>query len=726
MKYLAMADESINKYAASENRELDLARKFIENTGTSLFLTGKAGTGKTTFLRQLREQCAKTMIVTAPTGVAAVNCAGVTLHSFFQLPLSPFVPGTDVFGSDRDRFFRFSREKKQIINSLDLLVIDEISMVRADVFDAVDKVLQRHRRNSLPFGGVQVLMIGDLHQLPPVVKPDEWQILKQYYPNAYFFSSLAFRSLDCITIELDRVYRQSDEEFISLLNKVRNNTLDRDDVDRLNRRYIKDFIPSAGEDYITLTTHNRKADRINRTRLDALNSIPCVLDAEVSGEFPEYGFPNFARLVLKEGAQVMFLRNDLSSRKQYYNGKIGRVTFVSDEKVMVRCPQDTEEIAVEPVEWQNIRYIVDEDRKEVKEEVIGIFRQFPLKPAWAVTIHKSQGLTFDRAVVDIGDAFASGQAYVALSRCRTLEGIVLTQPVSMRGIGVDRAVTQFLETAAGNENLEACLFEAMKSYQQQMLINCFDFRVLQGRLRYFRSLVSGSRGVLFISGAADIDKMTDSAEQGIFSVSEKFKNQLAANFSETCLPVSDKYIQDRVKKASAWFRENMDAVFADTLQNLAVETDNKALGRKANRVLDELKQQVAIKFSCIESCSDGFCVSGYLKSIAQVKLASAKAKPAKFEGPVFSESDIEHPELFAMLKKWRLETARDKNIAVFMVMHQKVLIQIAVRMPETEDELKKIKGVGRKTLENYGSAILAIVSDYKDRCGQDRAAPQDI
>jgi len=359
------------------NHELQLAKDFVQYTGRNLFLTGKAGTGKTTFLHNLQKDTAKRMIITAPTGVAAINAGGVTLHSFFQLSFGPFVPGSEIYERNNQRQFRFSKEKKQIIQSLDLLVIDEISMVRADLLDAVDSALRRHRRNNQPFGGVQLLMIGDLYQLSPVAKQDDWQLLQQYYESAYFFSSNALAYTELITIELKHIYRQSDERFIKLLNRVRDNQLNESTLADLNRRYIPNFTPGKDQGYITLTTHNSSAESINQTRLQALEKKEHCFKAQISKDFPEHIFPTLAYLLLKEGAQVMFVRNDPSPEKLYYNGKIGRVTRISSKNIGVICPGDTREIVVEPVIWENIKYTVNEETKEIQKDIIGKFEHTP-------------------------------------------------------------------------------------------------------------------------------------------------------------------------------------------------------------------------------------------------------------------------------------------------------------------------------------------------------------
>jgi ATP-dependent exoDNAse (exonuclease V) alpha subunit len=394
---------------AYSNPELKLADDFVQFTDCNVFLTGKAGTGKTTFLHNLRNNSAKRMIITAPTGVAAINAGGVTLHSFFQLPFGPFLPGSETSEQNRQRQFRFSKIKKQIIKSLDLLVIDEISMVRADLLDAVDSVLRRHRRSNDPFGGVQLLMIGDLHQLSPVARQTDWQLLQEHYESVYFFSSKALARTEFVTIELKHIYRQADAGFIKILNQVRDNRLDQAGINELNRRYIPNFAPEEEEGYITLTTHNHSAEHINQIKLKKLPAKERAFQAEITGDFPEHIYPTAADLRLKEGAQVMFIRNDASPDKLYYNGKIGKITKISSQGISIKCRGEQQEIVVEPLTWENINYTVDDKTKEITEKIIGEFNQYPLKLAWAITIHKSQGLTFDKAVIDAEAAFAHGQ-----------------------------------------------------------------------------------------------------------------------------------------------------------------------------------------------------------------------------------------------------------------------------------------------------------------------------
>ncbi len=702
------------------NHELQLATNFVQHTGCNIFLTGKAGTGKTTFLRNLHKNTAKRMIVTAPTGVAALNAGGVTLHSFFQLPFGPFVPGSDTHEGNKRRQFRFSKEKKQIIKSLDLLVIDEISMVRADLLDAVDAVLRRHRRNDLPFGGVQLLMIGDLHQLPPVAKPDEWQLLEQYYKTVYFFSSRALDQARLVTIKLQHIYRQSDAFFIDRLNRVRGNRLDAATMADLNRRCIPDFAPEEDLGYITLTTHNRNADAINQAKLSALPGKKYRFTAEVSGDFPEYLYPTPAHLLLKKGAQVMFVRNDAAVEKRYYNGKIGKISAISHDAISVVCPGDPEKIVVEPIAWENIKYTVNPENKEIQADIIGQFAQYPLKLAWAITIHKSQGLTFDKAIIDAGAAFAHGQVYVALSRCKTFEGMVLSSPISPRGLQPDRAIMRFDENASQHLPTASQFQAARISYQQQILLACFDFQQLRSHLNYLVRMLLGNSRVVQVSGVGDIRQLMEMAEKDIFRVSENFKGQLQAIFANGNLPASDALVLERIGKASIWFQEKVAVILGASVQKLHVETDNADLRKRIGNALNHLKKEIAVKVAGVKCCETNFSPSGYLRAVSAAEMDFAPEKVKKQRVPERTEADIDHPELFQTLKDWRARKAGEKAIPHFQVLHQRVLIQIVVDLPGNVVDLAKIKGVGKKTIEKYGEELVKLVSAYRKEHGIDQ------
>jgi len=404
------------------NPELELAVQFIEKTDRNLFITGKAGTGKTTFLHKIKSESLKRMVIVAPTGVAAINAKGVTIHSFFQMPFGPILPNQIANTSNAQR--KFSKTKIDIIKSLDLIIIDEISMVRADLLDGIDQVMRRYKNRNKVFGGAQILMIGDLQQLAPVVRPNEWSLLQQHYNTVYFFSSKAYQEANVVSIELKHIYRQKNEDFIKILNEIRTDTLSDASAEVLNKNYNPSFSPSKEEGYITLTTHNNRANLINNSELNKLKNRSYFFDAEISGKFNENAFPNSERLELKIGAQVMFIKNDSSPEKRYFNGKIGIVTDISKENVTVQCANEIDEIVTEKEMWDNVNYSINEETKAIKEDIIGSFTQIPLRLAWAITIHKSQGLTFERAIIDAEASFAHGQTYVALSRCTSLEGLV--------------------------------------------------------------------------------------------------------------------------------------------------------------------------------------------------------------------------------------------------------------------------------------------------------------
>ncbi len=691
----------------TDNPLLQLAEEFVRDTGCNIFLTGKAGTGKTTFLHGIKEQSPKRMIVTAPTGVAAINAGGVTLHSFFQMPFGPFIPGSE--GENRHKF---SRDKINLIKSLDLLVIDEISMVRADLLDGVDSVLRRYRRNTLPFGGVQLLLIGDLQQLSPVVKDAEWRLLQPYYDSPYFFSSNVLRQTELIAIELQHIYRQADQKFIDLLNRVRDNSLDAETLQQLNRRHVEGFIDHENKGYITLCTHNSRADAINEARLTGLPQKTHRFAAEIEGEFPQHSYPTAEILELKTAAQVMFMRNDPSPEKRFFNGKIGKITAIAGKKISIKCPDDDEEIDVEPVTWENIEYALNEETLEISESKIGAFIQYPLKLAWAITIHKSQGLTFDRAIIDAQAAFAHGQVYVALSRCRTLEGMVLSSPLAARAVKTDAAVRRFVEQAGENVPTVAQLSAAKIRYQQRLLLECFDFQRLQGLLGRLISTVERSGELVRIEGAGNLRDLQTKTVNEICNVGANFRRQLQGMFNEHSLPAKDAAIDERLRKASAYFAEKFATGIGEMVAFFTVETDNKEIRKKAKDLCKWLLEETAVKRAAVGCCAAGFSSAEYLRAVAS---AAIDAKPQKEKAltPIYSEADVGHPELFQALKDWRSRTAKEENVPHYQVMHQKTLIQVAVNLPDSLPALTKLKGIGEKLAERYGEELVALVVEYR-------------
>jgi ATP-dependent exoDNAse (exonuclease V) alpha subunit len=708
------------------NPELQLAKDFVRYTDHNIFLTGKAGTGKTTFLHDLKKNSPKRMIVTAPTGVAAINAGGVTLHSFFQLPFGPFVPGGEARRQAEEN--RLSKEKRNLIKSMDLLVIDEISMVRCDLLDAVDFVLRRHRRADLPFGGVQLLMIGDLYQLPPVVTPDDWSILKDFYASGYFFSSVALRGAQVVSIELRHIYRQSDADFIELLNRVRNNRLDGATLELLSSRYLPDFEPKQSDNYISLTTHNRSADRINETRLRALDGKPVSFRARVEGDYPAHTYPTAQELILKKGAQVMFVRNDNAASSRYFNGKIGSVARVERGRVLVRCPGEQAAIEVEPVTWENIRYSIDKKTQAISEEVIGKFTQYPLRLAWAITIHKSQGLTFERAIIDASAAFSHGQVYVALSRCKTLEGMVLSSPISRQVVTTDETVSHFVGEATRGPPTREQLDQARISYQQRLLQECWDFQDLRARLGKLAGLLHGNRQVLELRGADALDELQRQTLDEVITVGGKFQRQLRSLNRGSKIPEQDDYLQERVRKASAYFSDKLRKGLVEWLRGFAFDADNKALRKAVHQAVEGLQLALAIKIAAMESCRERFSTSAYLAALAQADIDYGSRVPLAKKGLDYRACDVEHPELLNALRRWRDEKAEEEEeegITRYRIFTRAVLRQIANTLPRSTKALVAVKGIGRSTADRYGRELLSIVSDYRRKRAIDPTSSRD-
>ncbi len=595
-----------------ENKELSTAWDFVENTGRSIFLTGKAGTGKTTFLKMVVERSRKRPIVVAPTGVAAINAGGVTIHSFFQLPFSPFVPGAKV-----ESKFDFGREKRKIIASIDLLIIDEISMVRADLLDAIDAVLRRFRDHYQPFGGVQLLMIGDLAQLTPVVTPEDEQVLKPYYDTPYFFGSKALQQIDYVTIQLEQVYRQQDMSFVEVLNQIRSGHPSQEALDRLNSRVVANSqlstFNSQQNHAIRLTTHNHLANFYNESELQKLPGRSFMFRAEVKGTFPDYSYPTAETLVLKQGAQVMFIKNDPSADHRFYNGRIGRVTTISDKGLSVFCEGDDEAIEVEPMEWENTRYTLNEQSREIEAEVQGTFRQLPLRLAWAITIHKSQGLTFDHAIIDANQSFAPGQVYVALSRCRTLEGLQLVSPLQQRAIINDEAVDAYISQQESEAQRSIGQLSLLKQeYERYLLLQLFDFRPLlyqqESMVRIFTEF--------FYHSQASLKQLHDQAfidlRQKIVEVASKWQQKIQT------MPIEQLRNADfleRVKRSASYFADTLNDILAKPLALTAkVETNNKQAARRlANALSDERQTWLSRRYLLTKMAEQGYTVSTYLR-----------------------------------------------------------------------------------------------------------------
>ncbi len=703
------------------NEQIRIAFQIIQNTGTNLFLTGKAGTGKTTFLKQLKEICKKRMIVVAPTGVAAMNAGGVTIHSFFQLPLGPYIPGTTQ-GDDAKKHFRFSKEKIQIIRSLDLLVIDEVSMVRADLLDAVSDVLKRFRGNSQPFGGVQLLLIGDLQQLAPVVKDEELELLQEHYASPFFFDSHELSQTHYWQIELKKVFRQSDSEFVDILNKVRENRLDDASLEKLNSRFIPDFKPDEKDGYITLTTHNYMAQQINSGKLEQLPGKLYEFKAEIKDDFPSYNYPTEEVLELKQGAQVMFIKNDSSGDKLYYNGKIGKVVFVNPKMITV-VDNDGNEIKVQQETWTNIKYTLNPETKEIEEKTVGTFSQFPLKLAWAITIHKSQGLTFERAIIDAALAFSHGQVYVALSRCKTLEGLVLSSHLTSKALITDNRINRFTSDieskTPGKEQLE----EEQKRYYLYLLLELFNFETLNRQMQTSAYQIYSSLGKLYPDFSTHCSNLRDEFRIHILEVGNKFQRQLTQMVNESASYKEDTLLQERINKGCAYFLPRLADYCLPLLKMTEYEIDNKEEKKKLHNAYKSLYEELNIKRLVLKASENGFSILEYLSAKARASINdnnesekvknNSRNKKESVE-KLMVTADILNPQLFEKIRSWRVKIAEAKKVPVYVILQQKALIGITNFLPSTEKELLSIPGIGKKVLDTYGEELLSLVKEFKE------------
>lgn len=703
------------------NEQLELAWQFVERTGVNVFLTGKAGTGKTTFLRQLKERSPKRMIVVAPTGVAAINAGGVTIHSFFQFPLAPYVPGSSF--NTKDERFRFSKEKKRIIRTLDLLVIDEISMVRADLLDQIDAVLRLHKDRNRPFGGVQLLMIGDLSQLAPVARESDWTLLREYYTTPYFFGSKALQQTRHVTIELQHVYRQTDTTFVDILNEVRENRLTANGLAMLNSRYCKEEKVLNSEGVIRLTTHNLTANNYNEQRMDSLKGKRYTYEAEITGTFPESSYPAEKTLELKNGCQVMFLKNDTQGAR-YYNGKLGIITSLDDEHIKVRGLDDDTEVEVTPDIWTNARYVIDKESKEIREEIDGEFRQYPLRLAWAITVHKSQGLTFDRAVIDVNAAFAAGQVYVALSRLRSLEGLLLTAPLSPAAVKTDVAVTQYMNTElAQAQHTATHLNDFERSYYLEMLSELFSFKSLGADMQRILRLLTEHFYKIYPTLLDNYKEKDNQFAREIGGVAATFNTQYTQLVNQSGDYAKDKLLAERISKGATYFANKLDEIVKPLIESTQIDSDNKDTKEKTDEAVYNLQQSFALKRYLLGRIIEkGFNVSAYLKDKAiGVLQAEQKEKregrKTKAEGKIDVDrnADIKNPILFNQLRRWRAKRAEELERPVYGIITQRSLIGIVNELPTTEKELLRMPGFGKKTLKMFGEEILRMVKEYIEK-----------
>lgn len=689
----------------SENEQIALARRYVEETGVSLFLTGKAGTGKTTFLREVAAHCPKRHVVVAPTGVAAVNAGGVTIHSFFQLPFEPYLPDVKELVTEYQMPAArktLNKTKLNIIRTLELLIIDEISMVRADLLDAVDMTLRRYRRSSRPFGGVQLLMIGDVHQLPPVVTDSERPYMQRVYPSPFFFHSKALQRMPYVTIELTTVYRQQDEAFVDLLNHVRNNRLDAATLNALNSRVTPQTFKQSGNQAILLTTHNYQADSINRSHMEALTGDWRRHEAEVKGTFPDSMMPIERVITVKVGERVMFIKNDSSGAHRYYNGKLGTVTGfqrVDNVELVAVADDDGDTILVGHETWENVSYAINPQDNSIVQQLEGTFSQYPLRPAWAVTIHKAQGLTFDRVAVNAADAFAFGQVYVALSRCRSLEGLTLTSPLTAAVAHADSDVEQFCLSQPTFAQASASLPQAQTQYYYEQLVDLFSMAALSDDAERVTDLYAKLKNTYPEEYETAVNIRTTLGD--LASVSERFGNQLLK------LPVEQH--PERIAKATAYYAAQLDQIAGQLAPILDVEVDNKDTRKRLKEAGEAFTEHLGVKQACIGAVQKkGFSVQTVQQAKTDHLLNGQRPKTK-------SQKPTPNSPLAEAIRLWRKRKAEELEIPTYMVLQQKALLAIAGGQPSTFDELKALPGIGEITTERYGQELLDLVQKHKTR-----------
>jgi hypothetical protein len=691
------------------NEIFDLAYRFVTETSENIFLTGKAGTGKTTFLKYLKENASKNIVVAAPTGVAAINAGGVTLHSLFQLPFHPFLP-TRNHKDELLAKIRYNKQRQQLLRKMELLVIDEISMVRCDVMDAIDTILRSIRRNyDTPFGGVQLLCIGDLHQLPPVAQNHEWSILQEYYTTPFFFDSLSIKEQMPLLIELNKIYRQKEDSFVRLLNKVRNNQMNADDFEDLHMRYDPLFSPKPGEKYITLTSHNKQAAEINQNKIENLFTPAFTFKAEIEEDFPEHVYPAEAELLLKEGAQVMFLKNDIVA-KRYFNGKIGVVKLLQKDKITVDC--DGIEIEVSKETWENTRYTLNRNDGKLEQETLGTFTQYPLRLAWAITIHKSQGLTFEKVMIDAGASFSSGQVYVALSRCTSLEGIVLLSKLSSTTLFSNDHVIKGQQSLTHKGSLADRFTGARQVFTQQLISEIFSFNDVEIGIALLLHHITQQQDKLNPESLPWIENIKQHfiADK---SVGLKFIDVVSSIMKDEPVIENNAAAQKRISDAANHFVPKFSA-YQKSLQCHPLVTEHKETANVINEQLQQLDLAIHSIIYYLQYCKQPFSVTTFLQH--KLKYALPKINLTCYaSGKKEVYTDVANTELYNTLKRWRDMMVQEENVAIYMVANQATLKEIATYLPLTKKDLLQIGGFGKAKVDKYGDDVIEAVQEFCTR-----------
>ena len=684
----------------------DFAKDIILNTDTTLFVTGRAGTGKTTLLRYVAESSQKNTVVVAPTGIAAINAGGVTIHSFFKLPFAPFIPSV-IEAKKLIAGQKMRAEFRSVIRSVDMIIIDEVSMLRADILDAIDVVLRHYRNSKFPFGGVQMVFFGDMYQLPPVCVNDEWFILKDYYSTPYFFSAKVFEKQEIVCLELDKIFRQRDADFVEILNQVRNNNISKENFNRLNDRYNPDFDLENNPDFVVLTTHNAVSDDINESRLIDIDSKTFIFDAAIKGDFPEYLYPVEQQIVLKKGARVMFTANDhINPERLYYNGKMGTVVELEDNNVYVTCDGEDDPIQVNYETWENNTFSYNRKENSVDVKTIGTFTQLPLRLAWAITIHKSQGLTFQKVAIDAANSFTSGQVYVALSRCTSLDGIVLLSPINSNSIMVDSRIQRFSKNNFNEDLLPDFVNRKKRDTLCNMLIKLFSFNLLEVAVLDLKGYVTEFR--------ADFSDYTPEMVENILSIVQDLSD-VGTRFAVQLRKITNandfSLLNSRVNDAKKYFLQRLETL-EKAMDITNVSTKKKERANKFSKFLNEVNKNLQETLFFLKNLDDDISVEQFYMLRHEFVVEKVNYNVYEEEKEDANEQTVDSEliaVIYSKLMAWRNNLAKELDIPSYLIFKKDTIMEMAQKMPDTKDKLLKINGVGKVKAGKYGQECIDII-----------------